>query len=336
MGQCENRHRLDGVRGKRPVIPLPLLRFDRGFTGHEHYADLKIINMNGRLYDPVIARFFSPDNFVQVPNFTQSYNRYSYCLNNPLQYVDPSGENLTFPWYRDILGIVHWIGSADDIPATGVFLGDQGVFTSNGEMRYYHADGAISGIQLPEVTISRQESSIMFTPFFSSARFGTIDNITELQGNNPGNFHYVAPINPGYINGLNGFAVSMGTQYHLIEFAARSHNKSVLSYREFRNLSEPEMTRLYNQSIGESGKVLKSVSKWAGNGAAVFSMIGESVNYYNYTTTYGFDWKVTAKYGLDMIMTGVGFFGPVGFTVSSMYFILDVSTGGFGGFGKMR
>jgi len=69
-------------------------RFDRGFTGHEHYADLKIINMNGRLYDPVIARFFSPDNFVQVPGFTQSYNRYSYCLNNPLQYVDPSGESI--------------------------------------------------------------------------------------------------------------------------------------------------------------------------------------------------------------------------------------------------
>ena len=64
-----------------------------GFTGHEHYADLKIINMNGRLYDPVIARFFSPDNFVQAPGFTQSYNRYSYCLNNPLQYTDPSGES---------------------------------------------------------------------------------------------------------------------------------------------------------------------------------------------------------------------------------------------------
>lgn len=47
----------------------------------------------GRLYDPVIARFFSPDNFVQAPEFTQSYNRYSYCLNNPLQYTDPSGES---------------------------------------------------------------------------------------------------------------------------------------------------------------------------------------------------------------------------------------------------
>ena len=48
--------------------------------------------MNARLYDPVIARFFSPDNFVQIPEFTQSFNRYSYCLNNPLKYVDPTGQ----------------------------------------------------------------------------------------------------------------------------------------------------------------------------------------------------------------------------------------------------
>ena len=64
----------------------------RGFTGHEHYPGLKIINMNGRLYDPVIGRFFSPDTYVQNPGFTQSYNRYSYCLNNPLKYIDPTGQ----------------------------------------------------------------------------------------------------------------------------------------------------------------------------------------------------------------------------------------------------
>jgi hypothetical protein len=49
-------------------------------------------------YDPVIARFFSPDNFVQMPEFTQAFNRYSYCLNNPLSYTDPSG-NLYNPVY---------------------------------------------------------------------------------------------------------------------------------------------------------------------------------------------------------------------------------------------
>ncbi len=46
---------------------------------------------NGRLYDPVLGRFFSPDNYVQMPDNSQNFNRYSYCQNNPLKYTDPSG-----------------------------------------------------------------------------------------------------------------------------------------------------------------------------------------------------------------------------------------------------
>jgi hypothetical protein len=52
--------------------------------------------MNGRMYDPVVGRFLSPDNYVQAADFSQSYNRYSYCWNNPLKYTDPSGEFLTW------------------------------------------------------------------------------------------------------------------------------------------------------------------------------------------------------------------------------------------------
>jgi RHS repeat-associated protein len=46
---------------------------------------------NGRLYDPLLGRFLSPDNYVQEPFNTQNLNRYSYCLNNPVKYTDPSG-----------------------------------------------------------------------------------------------------------------------------------------------------------------------------------------------------------------------------------------------------
>jgi RHS repeat-associated protein len=63
----------------------------RGFTGHEHMPWFNSINMNGRIYDPLIGQFLSPDNYVQDPTFTQNYNRYTYCLNNPLKYSDPSG-----------------------------------------------------------------------------------------------------------------------------------------------------------------------------------------------------------------------------------------------------
>jgi len=68
------------------------LVFARGFTGHEHLDAFGLINMNGRCYDPVIGRFLSPDPYIQAPGFSQGFNRYSYCVNNPLKYSDPSGE----------------------------------------------------------------------------------------------------------------------------------------------------------------------------------------------------------------------------------------------------
>lgn len=64
---------------------------DRGFTGHEQLDAVNLTHMNGRVYDPVIGRFLSPDPVIQAPDNTQSLNRYSYVLNNPLSYTDPSG-----------------------------------------------------------------------------------------------------------------------------------------------------------------------------------------------------------------------------------------------------
>lgn len=72
--------------------PANSLLFDRGFTGHEHLLYFGLINMNGRMYDPFTSGFLSVDNYVQSPDYTQSFNRYAYCLNNPLKYTDPDGE----------------------------------------------------------------------------------------------------------------------------------------------------------------------------------------------------------------------------------------------------
>jgi len=83
------------------TVRLNEIGFQRGYTGHEMLNEFGLINMNGRIYDPFIARFLSPDNYVQAPLNSQSFNRYSYCLNNPLKYTDPSGES----WveYEDIV-----------------------------------------------------------------------------------------------------------------------------------------------------------------------------------------------------------------------------------------
>ncbi len=63
----------------------------RGYTGHEMLDAHGLIHMNGRIYDPKLGRFLQADPIIQFPHYTQGQNRYSYVLNNPLTYTDPSG-----------------------------------------------------------------------------------------------------------------------------------------------------------------------------------------------------------------------------------------------------
>ena len=75
------------------------LVIDRGYTSHEHFAEVGIIHMNGRLYDPLLRRFLNADENIQDPYNTQNYNKYGYVMNNPLMYNDPSGEVFILPMF---------------------------------------------------------------------------------------------------------------------------------------------------------------------------------------------------------------------------------------------
>lgn len=110
--------------------------FDRGFTGYEHLYAFGLINMNGRMYDPQMSSFLSPDNYVQCPDNPQNFNRYAYCLNNPLRYTDPSGEVFT----ELLIGAA--IGAAVNLSVQGL----AGKITDVGDFVAAMGVGALAGL----------------------------------------------------------------------------------------------------------------------------------------------------------------------------------------------
>jgi RHS repeat-associated protein len=66
---------------------------DKKFTGQRLDSD-GLYYYGARYYDAAIGRFISPDTTVQNPANPQTLNQYSYCLNNPLKFIDPSGHEV--------------------------------------------------------------------------------------------------------------------------------------------------------------------------------------------------------------------------------------------------
>jgi RHS repeat-associated protein len=117
-----------------PVINYTPTHTTRGFTGHEHVDKAGIVHMNGRLYDPVLGRMLSADPIVQEPYNAQNLNRYTYVLNNPLSYTDPSGLSFVKKYWRTIASI-----------AINMFLPWAGLFGANLFINVV-ASGFIAGV----------------------------------------------------------------------------------------------------------------------------------------------------------------------------------------------
>ena len=108
--------------------------FDRGYTGHEMLDSLRLVHMNGRVYDPLVGRFVSADPFVPDANDLQAYNRFAYVENNPLTLNDPSGYfslskffaaplklafklDYALPWHRPVL---HYVANSQFLSSVAI------------------------------------------------------------------------------------------------------------------------------------------------------------------------------------------------------------------------
>jgi len=194
----------------------------RGFTGHEHLEEFALIDMNGRIYDPMLGRFFSPDKYVQLPGYAGSYDRYSYALNNPLSYTDPSGE---FLWvigigmslmqadiagkYARCNGGNYWNAFGKSIAFSGMSaIASYGIGTlfSNttgilGELARAGTHGLASGII----------SQGMNGDFNSAFKGGVISSFTGSLLNNYGGVIFKDPFTMGMASGIVGGGVSSVT-----------------------------------------------------------------------------------------------------------------------------
>ena len=79
-----------GAPEETPSLDDPFLWM--GFTGEEADPVTGLIYLRDRYYDPRIGRFISPDSATPDPLQPESWNSYVYCENDPVNFIDPTGD----------------------------------------------------------------------------------------------------------------------------------------------------------------------------------------------------------------------------------------------------
>ena len=343
---------------------------NRGYTEHEHLDAFGIINMNGRVYDPQTAMFFSPDPLVQAPGDWLNYNRYGYCFNNPLIYTDPSGYV-----FSSAAEVVTWLW--DHTPNDGGLYykntnnyfggsspGGSYEITNNGSVAF---DWAMESVDLHNYwsktyagskdkaisyyiqSYSQEMTKLGYFPSIvgsngvyvyadkdktqniESLNAGFLNSaVVVVQGGGSGNLSGAINTGVGAFGALNSIGINIARDYVSYGF------KSANGWQEFGKLASNQQAWRAASVLGKTSANVLKYAKGLGVAAAVATSIYSGYNTYNYYNNGGTDMSVGIKSALDITMTGVGFLGPIGFGISVTYFLLDTATDGFGEYGKIK
>ena len=347
---------------------------NRGYTGHEHLDAFSIINMNGRVYDPLTAMFFSPDPFIQSPDDWLNYNRYSYVMNNPTRFTDPTGCVLAqqnAPVFADgaseLMSYASGGGGAwpvssfaggnaitydyysnSYINADGEKVStEQGLnylysgtkveysFRGNAASEAYkilHTDYILTEIKLFSGDISYALSlgdlgKLNVSPnggvtFSNPTAAGTSLSYWNVDGNEQGggNYTWTKKLQLG----LGAFDVGAGAKGNLIDWAVAGKVGKTIKSLEGAD---------YIMALGKGGAKYVNGLKVLGVATFAASATISGVQSYNYYKNGGTGNSVWMKSLLDVGMGAVGFCGPIGFGISTTYFLIDAA-GGFGNWGN--
>ncbi|MEJ5105767.1 polymorphic toxin type 23 domain-containing protein [Chryseobacterium sp. MYb328] len=233
--------KVDVKKGARDLF------IERGYTGHEHFFQVGLIHMNGRIYDPKLHTFLSVDNNIQDPFNTQNYNRYGYVLNNPLMYTDPSGE---FFWIAALIYAA--VNLTVDLIATKGNM-------NFGQIALSIHRGAESGLLGGATSIV---GAIIGAVALQASKL--IPSIPIIQEEN---FYLGISFNVSYGNGF-GFGASIDTTYKMGDFnLSNSYGISYYGYHGGTGLSGWEYRKsiVFNYDDGKVGFSLGS-NWWTGSG----------------------------------------------------------------------
>lgn len=182
----------------QPDTSEELYHINRGYTMHEHLDDFELINMNGRVFDPAVAQFLSPDVNIQDPYNWLNYNRYAYGYNNPLTYVDPDGE---IAWEILILSALA-CAALDVVVQVGnnMLLGDMSFNEAINNINWTQvvivgAVGAIVGSSAEALTVGIERSmlSLLLSPVI---QYVSGDNNNSNEDDIPDLYDKRPPVNP--------------------------------------------------------------------------------------------------------------------------------------------
>jgi hypothetical protein len=248
------------------------------------------------MYDPQNARMLSADPILQDATSSQAYNKYSYCINNPLKYTDPSGyvfiKGKNNDWVIDYPGSKSTGQSWRDDPtvvkgSNGMPIGangkeyssfgDFGFNIDDGDNDYvnsklpglstfliqgYDHQGKYSSFTTTDKKLARIYNGPNFidkvpNPWFM-ADVTEISN--EAQSNGAG----------GALNNIaNSLGIAMGVQQESLGYAVAQNYKSARNPWDFASLRKTQQTGRVTNTLGKVGNGLLTTTKALGVVAGV-------------------------------------------------------------------
>lgn len=320
-----------------PTMSTGML-LDRGYTGHEHLLGVNIINMNGRIYDDKLHRFFQPDNNIQDSFNTQNFNRYAYVMNNPTKYNDPSGEfwqffigslvNSYLAGYQASGGELNpfqWDSTAWTNAGLGATSFSASVLTTNYSNSYIEnynnqtSYGTIDGVEQPS-----------FSPFSTNniEAHNYVSNGFSNSYNNE-NSSKIEIQKAGYFTGdgfqsvreVVNFAIGTFGTFQTISQAILEKEKKILTNRG--TLTALNKIKVIDKSLSKLSVNSAKVG-WAG----VILSIGQKG--YDFSEGKDFTWGDAFDIALSVTLTIVAVSNPVALVGLAAYGILDAG-GAFDG-----